>query len=119
MKRQLKASGDPLLATLTIRERPGKMVFRYWQEGPGYDRNLKEPTTILSSVDYFHKIHLAFDRIDQAPQMARLRLELSPPVRVYSFYAHVILYEIQDADVYIYRVSHGAAKWQETFSGKS
>ncbi len=31
----LKANGSPLLKTLTLQERPGKMTFRYWQEGPG------------------------------------------------------------------------------------
>jgi REP element-mobilizing transposase RayT len=29
-----------LLQRLMVRERPGKIVFRYWQEGPGFDRNL-------------------------------------------------------------------------------
>jgi putative transposase len=55
VKKDLKSAADPLLKTLTIRERPGKTVFRYWQEGPGYDRNLRKPETILSSIDYFHK----------------------------------------------------------------
>lgn len=55
VKRHLKDSGDPLLGELTIRERPGKMAFRFWQEGPGYDRNLREPATILSSLDYIHR----------------------------------------------------------------
>lgn len=27
-----------LLDQLTVRERPGKYCFRFWQEGPGYDR---------------------------------------------------------------------------------
>src|SRR5262245_33144976 len=36
----LQAANSPLLKRLTVRERPGKMVFRFWQEGPGYDRNL-------------------------------------------------------------------------------
>jgi len=55
VKKSLRAADDSLLATLTIRERPGKVAFRYWQEGPGYDRNLRKPETILSSIDYIHK----------------------------------------------------------------
>jgi putative transposase len=43
-----------LLDQLTIRERPGKMVFRFWQEGPGYDRNLNTAKSVLSSIDYIH-----------------------------------------------------------------
>jgi putative transposase len=44
-----------LLEQLTVRERPGKMCFRFWQEGPGYDRNLITPESIRASIDYIHK----------------------------------------------------------------
>jgi REP element-mobilizing transposase RayT len=37
VKRDLQAANSPLLQRLTIRERPGKFTFRFWQEGPGYD----------------------------------------------------------------------------------
>lgn len=36
-------------------ERPGKTAFRFWQEGPGYDRNLNRTATVLSSIDYIHE----------------------------------------------------------------
>jgi putative transposase len=54
VKRDLRRSGSPLLKRLTIRERPGKESFRFWQEGPGYDRNLQNQATVLSSIDYIH-----------------------------------------------------------------
>jgi putative transposase len=57
IRRLLEASGAPLLKRLTIRERPGKRVsevFRYWQEGPGFDRNLNTSKAILASIDYIH-----------------------------------------------------------------
>lgn len=54
IKEQLVASGSPLLQKLTVRERPGKIRFRYWQEGPGYDRNLKTERALLSAIDYIH-----------------------------------------------------------------
>ncbi len=44
----------PLLQHLTVQERPGKMVFRFWQEGPGYDRNLTSREAVLSAVEYIH-----------------------------------------------------------------
>ena len=37
-----------------IQERPGKTVFRYWQEGPGFDRNLNTIKAIQASIDYIH-----------------------------------------------------------------
>ena len=43
-----------LLERLTITERPGKTCFRFWQEGPGYDRNLNVPSSIEASIDYLH-----------------------------------------------------------------
>ncbi|MAT68011.1 MAG: hypothetical protein CMJ58_00645 [Planctomycetaceae bacterium] len=54
VKSVLLQSDSPLLAKLTVRERPGKTAFRFWQEGPGYDRNLRSEEAILASIDYIH-----------------------------------------------------------------
>lgn len=54
VKTDLENAGSPLLKRLTVRERPGKFCFRFWQEGPGYDRNLQHPTSVTSSMDYIH-----------------------------------------------------------------
>jgi len=54
VKRDLFQTHSPLLKRLTIRERPGKDTFRFWQEGPGYDRNLQQPASVLASIDYIH-----------------------------------------------------------------
>ncbi|QDT64375.1 REP-associated tyrosine transposase [Calycomorphotria hydatis] len=46
---------DPLtLHQLTIQQRPGINTFRFWQEGPGYDRNLTEAGSIIAALDYVH-----------------------------------------------------------------
>jgi putative transposase len=50
----LRASGSRLLERLTVRERPGKTAFRFWQEGPGYDRNLQTAKAVQASIDYIH-----------------------------------------------------------------
>ena len=54
IKQLLIAAKSRLLDKLTIRQRPGVETFRYWQEGPGYDRNLTEAKTVLSAIDYVH-----------------------------------------------------------------
>ena len=54
VKQLLKESGSGLLEKLTIRQRPGVMTFRYWQEGPGYDRNLESPKAIKAAINYIH-----------------------------------------------------------------
>ena len=55
IKQLLVKGNSPLLEQLTISERPGKMTFRYWQEGPGYDRNLSGEKATLAAIDYIHQ----------------------------------------------------------------
>jgi putative transposase len=43
-----------LLKRLTIRNRPDSTAFRFWQEGPGYDRNLQTEQSVSASIDYIH-----------------------------------------------------------------
>ena len=56
VKADLDASpkGASLRTALTVRERPGKTAFRFWQEGPGYDRNLRTPAAVAAAIDYIH-----------------------------------------------------------------
>jgi putative transposase len=55
IKQLLKTSQSPLLNQLTIRQRPGVTAFRFWQEGPGYDRNLTNEKSVLAAIDYLHR----------------------------------------------------------------
>ena len=54
VKQLLTDAKSLLLKRLTVRERPGKTCFRFWQEGPGFDRNLFTPAAIQASLDYIH-----------------------------------------------------------------
>jgi toxin ParE1/3/4 len=46
------------------------------------------------------------------PQMARAREEISPPVRVHPFKAHLIIYQIEaDGAVFVIRVRHAFEDW--------
>lgn len=54
IKERLIGQHSRLLSTLTVRERPGKECFRFWQEGPGFDRNLFSADAIASSLEYLH-----------------------------------------------------------------
>ncbi len=55
IKQRLIEEGDPLLETLTIRDRPGHTSFRFWQEGPGYDRNIRKDETLRAAIEYIHR----------------------------------------------------------------
>lgn len=54
VKQRLLKLNSPLLKGLTVQERPGKSCFRFWQEGPGYDRNLYSPKSLEASLAYIH-----------------------------------------------------------------
>jgi REP-associated tyrosine transposase len=55
IKEILEENQSPLLERLTVQERPGKTSFRYWQEGPGYDRNLSTERAVLAAIHYIHE----------------------------------------------------------------
>ena len=55
IKERLLSTKSPLVDRLTVQERPGKSCFRFWQEGPGYDRNLNTPASLEASIDYIHQ----------------------------------------------------------------
>ncbi|MGD9854552.1 MAG: transposase [Planctomycetaceae bacterium] len=55
IKKLLESNNSPLLSRLTIRERPGKTTFRFWQAGPGYDRNVSTERAVLAAIDYIHE----------------------------------------------------------------
>jgi REP-associated tyrosine transposase len=54
IKEMLVEQHSPLLAELTVQERPGKTCFRFWQEGPGFDRNIFSIEAIQAAIDYIH-----------------------------------------------------------------
>ncbi|MFQ5915318.1 MAG: transposase [Nitrospinota bacterium] len=54
VKRDLEEGRDPVLDQLIVQERPSKRSFRFWQEGPGYDRNLISPESVRQAIEYVH-----------------------------------------------------------------
>jgi putative transposase len=55
IRRRLEEAGSPLLERLTVRERPGVHRFRFWQEGGGYDRNLRSVKALEAVIAYIHE----------------------------------------------------------------
>jgi len=54
VKERLADQRDPLRERLTVQQRPSKKTFRFWQEGPGYDRNIRKEEALQASIDYIH-----------------------------------------------------------------
>ena len=68
VKQWMLEHDDSWLGRLTIRERPDKTSFRFWQEGSGYDRNIESSKVLLTSLEYIHANPLRrglCDRVDQ------------------------------------------------------
>jgi putative transposase len=88
----LTAAKSPLLKRLTVRERPNKTTFRFWQEGPGFDRNLFTPAAIMASLDYIHnnpvERGLCKRAIDWKWSSARFYL-LDPPKQQFPHLPHI------------------------------
>lgn len=77
-------------------------IFRYGVEQFG-----------IAQADAYHAgLEAAFDFLARYPRAARERTELSPPVRVHSYRAHLIVYEAEpNGGVLVLRVRHGRENW--------
>ncbi len=52
-KHYLQANNTEWLNKLTLR-RGKRKVFRFWQSGPGYDRNIYDDKELLEKINYIH-----------------------------------------------------------------
>ena len=61
---------------------------------------------------YHDELFALLDLIADNPRMARERHEISPPVRIPPFKAHIIVYRIDDDNsTFVIRVRHGHEDW--------
>jgi toxin ParE1/3/4 len=61
---------------------------------------------------YHDDLFTIFSLIAANPRMARERLEISPPVRIHPFKAHLVVYRIEEGDdILVIRVRHGHEDW--------
>ncbi len=62
--------------------RSGKECFRFWQEGPGFDRNLFSSEAIAASLEYIHNNPVSRDlcrrAVDWKWSSARYYLDAPP-----------------------------------------
>jgi putative transposase len=82
IKEIMTGQGSRLLSRLIVRERPGKECFRFWQEGPGFDRNLFSPEAIFLSLEYIHNNPVSRElcrrTVDWIWSSARYYLDIPP-----------------------------------------
>jgi len=67
---------------------------------------------LVQARQYHDELFAIFDMIAANPRMARERPELSPPMRIHPFKAHLVVYRIEkDGGILIVRVRHGHEDW--------
>lgn len=61
---------------------------------------------------YHDDLFTVFDLIAANPRMAREREEISPPVRIHPFKAHLIVCRIEEGGaIFVIRIRHGHEDW--------
>ncbi len=67
----------------------------------------------VSQAEHYHsELEKIFDLLSACPQMAPIREELTPSVRVHPHASHIILYTVSESNnVFIIRVCHGHEDW--------
>jgi len=68
---------------------------------------------------YQDELEALFNRLAASPGVARLRTDYDPPIRVFTFKAHVVIYDEEPEGVMIQRVRHGHEDWQTDSQGDS
>lgn len=67
---------------------------------------------------YYAGLERAFEFLSEYPRAARERPEISPPVRVHPYRAHVIVYMVTEDEVLILRIRHGHEDWEPSPIGE-
>ncbi|CAN7569725.1 type II toxin-antitoxin system RelE/ParE family toxin [Brucella pseudogrignonensis] len=66
----------------------------------------------LQAKRYHSDLFNTLDLIAKNPEMAREREEISPPVRIHPFKAHLIIYQIeQNGAIYVIRIRNAFEDW--------
>jgi len=68
---------------------------------------------------YQDGLEATFQSLAEHPQRVRLRMEFHPPIRVFSYGSHVILYDEEPNGIAIVRVRHGHDDWQGDLDNRS
>ena len=56
------------------------------------------------------------DLLLATPEMAPERREISPPVRLYAYRSHLVIYRLSEGALIVHRVTHSRSNWQARFT---
>lgn len=61
---------------------------------------------------YLLGLDALLNTLREFPEIARLREELEPPVRIHTYKSHVVIYQSDELTVEVIRVVHSRSNWQ-------
>lgn len=65
------------------------------------------------AATYLTGLGQTFERLAEFPEMARARTEFTPPVRIFPYQSHLIIYTAEACVLDVIRVPHSRANWME------
>lgn len=66
---------------------------------------------------YLRGLDRKLEELREAPEIARERPEIIPPVRIHPYRSHLIVYRIEDDCLAVIRIVHNRQHWQAMLSG--
>jgi toxin ParE1/3/4 len=71
----------------------------------------------VDQAERYHKgLTAVFDSLAKNPDMARKRMEFTPPVRLHPYHAHMIVYVEHGSGILIVRILHSRQDWERHLS---
>lgn len=65
----------------------------------------------VQAVDYLSGMDAALKLLAEFPEMARLRQEFTPPVRIHPYRKHLIIYIADESFIDVVRIVHARTNW--------
>lgn len=61
--------------------------------------------------EYVSGLYAAFERLAENPAGVRERIEFTPPVRIYRYESHIVVFRDEADNIAIIRIRHGHEDW--------
>jgi toxin ParE1/3/4 len=65
---------------------------------------------------YLKSLQAALNLLRTAPEMARERQETTPPLRLYTYRSHLLIYRLTDDALTVHRMVHARSDWNAALS---
>ncbi len=72
-----------------------------------------EAWSVAQAECYLQSLDHMLWKLAEFPEMARLRPEFIPTVRIHTFRKHVIIYTVEDTALDVIRIVHSRTNWAE------